>query len=305
MSFSFTILGSSSALPTSTRFASAYVIRSHERIFLIDCGEGTQIQLRRYKVKFGKLDHIFISHLHGDHTFGLFGLLSSLNLIDRTEALHLYGPAELAGILDIHFELFDIHLKYPLVHHPLDSRRSTLLYEDKWLTVESFPVKHRIPTSGFLFREKPQQRRLLKDKIERYSIPIKDRAAIKAGADFISPSGEVIQNNEITGNPPRSRSFAYCTDTLYCRNIISKIKNVDLLFHEATFMKSDIQKAKETFHSTAHQAARIAQEAGVKKLILGHFSARYKSLEALLEEGREIFPETELAEDGKTFVIEP
>jgi len=301
--FSLTILGSSSALPTSQRFPSAHVIHSHERFFLIDCGEGTQIQLRKHKIKLGRLDHIFISHLHGDHTFGLFGLLSSLNLIGRTHELFLYGPPELKLILDMNFEMFDIQLNYPLTFQEMNGQRSEFLYEDKWITVESFPVKHRIPTSGFLFVEKSLPRNLIKEKIDRYDIPIKDRVKIKNGADFVSENGELIPNSQLTLDPPVPRSFAYCSDTRFNRGMVSKIQGVDLLYHEATFMDEDRDRARETFHSTASQAARIASEAHVKKLVLGHFSARYKNLEPLLDEARAIFPNTELANDGDTFVV--
>ena len=303
MIFSLTILGSSSALPTSQRFPSAHVIHSHERFFLIDCGEGTQIQLRKHKIKLGRLDHIFISHLHGDHTFGLFGLLSSLNLIGRTHELFLYGPPELKLILDMNFEMFDIQLNYPLTFQEMNGQRSEFLYEDKWITVESFPVKHRIPTSGFLFVEKSLPRNLIKEKIDRYDIPIKDRVKIKNGADFVSENGELIPNSQLTLDPPVPRSFAYCSDTRFNRGMVSKIQGVDLLYHEATFMDEDRDRARETFHSTASQAARIASEAHVKKLVLGHFSARYKNLEPLLDEARAIFPNTELANDGDTFVV--
>ena len=296
-------MGSSSALPTSKRFPAAYVLNAHERFFLIDCGEGTQIQLRKYKIKLNRLDHIFISHIHGDHVFGLFGLISSLSLIGRNHELHIYGPRELKQILNIHIDLFDLYLGYKLTFHSVDCKKSELLYSDKKIEIESFPLKHRIPTCGFLFREKPKIRSLKKEMLDFYNIPIQDRNRIKEGVDFISESGEIIPNKILTNDPPPSRSFAYCTDTIFDRGIISKVKSVDLLFHESTFMEDELIRAKETFHSTAKQAASIAKEAEVKKLLLGHFSARYKDLSPLLNEAKSIFSEVILAEEGNTIDI--
>lgn len=301
MSFSFTVLGSSSALPTSTRNLSAYVLHIHERIFLLDCGEGTQIQLRKNKIKSGRLNHIFISHIHGDHTFGLFGLLSSFNLMGRKNDLHIYGPSELDNILNIHLELFDIKLMYTLVFHRVDCGRSERIYEDKLVYVDSFPLLHRIPTSGYLFVEKEKPRSLKPEMIELYDIPIQQRSGIKHGEDFISESGQKIPNKVLTDEPPPCRSFAYCTDTMFNRGIVSKIKNIDLLFHESTYMEDDANLAKNNFHSTAREAAMIAKEAGVKQLILGHFSTRYKDLNLLLNEARLVFPESFLAQDGQTW----
>ena len=303
MSFSLTILGSSSALPTSKRFPAAYVLNAHERFFLIDCGEGAQIQLRKYRIKLGRLNHIFISHLHGDHTFGLFGLLSSFNLIGRKHELHIYGTSELEEILNTHFDLFNIHLGYHMNFHEISCNRSEILYEDEKIEIVSFPLKHRIPTCGFLFREKPKLRRLKKEMIEEFDIPIADRDNIKNGADFQTKSGKIIANKILTSDPPASKSFAYCTDTLFHRGVVTKISGVDLLFHESTFMEDETERARETFHSTAKQAASIAKEAKVKKLLLGHFSARYKDLTPLLKEAQSVFPEVELAEEGNTIEI--
>ncbi len=303
MSFSFTVLGSSSALPTSTRNLSAYVLHIHERIFLLDCGEGTQIQLRKNKIKFGRLNHIFISHIHGDHSFGLFGLLSSFNLMGRKNDLHIYAPPELENILNIHFELFGIKLKYSLIFHRVNCNSSERIYEDKQVYVDSFPLVHRIPTCGYLFVEKEKPRSLKPEMIDLYSIPIDQRQGIKNGADFIKESGQIVPNNILTDDPPPGRSFAYCTDTRFHRGIVSKIKNIDLLFHESTYMDEDANLAKSNFHSTAREAAMIAKEAGVKKLILGHFSTRYKDLNLLLNEARKVFPESFLAEDGQMWNV--
>ncbi len=251
----------------------------------------------------GRLNHIFISHAHGDHTFGLFGLLSSFNLMGREHELHLYGTSELENIILTHFQLFDIRLTYPLIFHHLNCKSSSKIYEDKHVEIECFPLKHRIPTCGFLVREKSKPRKLKKEMLERYNIPIENRKNIKEGADFITGEGQTIPNNELTEDPPAQKSFAYCTDTLFNRGMVSKIKGIDLLFHEATFMESEAQRARETFHSTARQAAEIAKEAKVRNLVLGHFSARYKDLSSLLNEAREVFQNTELAEEGKVFKI--
>jgi len=301
VSFSLTVLGSSSALPTSTRNLSAYVLKIHERIFLLDCGEGTQFQMRKNRIRFGRLNHIFISHIHGDHSFGLFGLLSSFNLMGRKNDLHIYAPSELENILNIHFELFDIKLLYPLIFHGVDCNSSTRIYEDKMVYVDNFPLVHRIPTCGYLFVEKEKSRSLKHEMIDKYIIPIQKRAGIKYGADFITESGQKISNTILTDDPQPARSFAYCTDTRFHRGIISKIKNVDLLFHESTFMDEDAELAKSNFHSTASEAAIIAKEAGAKKLILGHFSARYKSLDPLLNQARLVFPQSFLAEEGQVW----
>jgi len=303
LTFTLTILGSSSALPTSNRFPTAQVLNVQERFFLIDCGEGTQIQLRKLKFRLGRLNHIFISHLHGDHVFGLFGLLSSLGLTGRDQDMHIYGPPALEYVVLQHISLFDIHLPYKVIFHPLDCEKSKVIYEDKKITVRNFPLNHRIPTCGYLFREKERLRKYRNGVIEKYKIPILKRKGIQEGDDFITPAGQVIPNEILTMPGPKPRSYAFCSDTLYDRKVLPFIKEVDILYHEATFSNVDEQRAQETGHSTARQAALLALEAGVGKLIIGHFSARYKELDILLQEAREIFPATELAEDGKQFSV--
>ncbi len=301
MTFSLTILGSSSALPTSTRFPSAHVLNVHERFFLIDCGEGTQMQMRKFKIRFGKINHIFISHLHGDHTLGLYGLISTLVLLDRKSKLTIYAPPRLEEILLNHLEAFDITLPFPLQFISLNCTSSERIYEDKILFVETIPLKHRVPTCGFLFKEKPRLRNIRKEMIEHYEIPIKKMQDIKEGADLILESGEVIPNEKLTLQPEPPRSFAYCSDTLYTKGILNKIKGVDMLYHEATFMHDMVDQARENFHSTGHQAAMLAKEADAGTLILGHFSARYKDLSPLLKEARAVFENTFLAEDGAMY----
>jgi ribonuclease Z len=304
VTFSLTILGSSSALPTSKRYTSAHVLNIHERFFLIDCGEGTQMQLRKYKIKLGKINHIFISHIHGDHTFGLFGLLSSYGILNRTTDLHIFASPDLERIINDNLIAFNIFLPYKLVFHALECSRSQKIYEDDKMSVQTIPLKHRIPTCGFLFKEKPKLRNVRKEAIEKYRIPVKEIIRIKEGSDFKTSAGKIIPNKDLTLNPPKRRSFAYCADTGYHKEIISKINNVDLLYHEATYMHDLSDRAKETYHSTSYEAALLASKAKVGKLVLGHFSPRYKNLDMLLNEARKVFKNTFIAEEGLTFSIE-
>jgi len=298
-----TILGSSSALPTSERYPSAHVLNVHERLYLIDCGEGTQMQLRRNKIRFGKINHIFISHIHGDHVFGLYGLLSTFSLMGRTLPLHLYAPENYREILLSHLADFDIHLNYEIDFTALGGKDPLKILDDKHLTVTSFPLKHRVPSFGFLFREKPPDRNIIKESIEKYKIPVSRIPAIKKGADFISSDGEVIRNDDITIPGPDPRSYAYCSDTRYFKRLASFVKGVNLMYHEATFDDSLGQLAKTTGHSTSSDAARSAKEAGAETLIIGHFSARHKDISLLVEEARKIFPRTLPAIDGTTFDV--
>ncbi len=261
------------------------------------------MQLRRMRFRLGRLEHIFISHLHGDHVFGLFGLLSSLALTGREQALHLYGPGDLEEVVRQHLAMFDVHLPFEVVFHGLPCEKSSVIFEDKVLTVRHFPLHHRIPACGYLFREKERKRKFRPGVFEKYDIPIARRAGIQTGDDLLLADGRLIPNGELTTPGPPPRSYAFCSDTAYYRAMIPFIRDVDLLYHEATFSNEDVQRAVETLHSTARQAALIAREAQVKKLIIGHFSARYKDLNLLLEEAREIFPETFLAEDGVRFEV--
>ncbi|HSH50342.1 MAG TPA: ribonuclease Z [Bacteroidales bacterium] len=304
MTFELTILGSSSAVPTSKRNLTAHVLNAHERFFLIDCGEGTQLQIRRNKIRFGKINHIFISHLHGDHIFGLFGLISTFSLLNRQTDLHIYAHSELEKILNQHIEYFERTLPFKIVYHHLQPKKNEIIYEDKKITVETIPLKHRIPTCGFLFKEKPHLRNLKKNVVQQYEIPISKIQNIKEGAGLELAGGKIISNYELTLPPYKQRSYAYCTDTAYWEKIISIIENVDLLFHEATFTEQLRSQAKKTFHSTAKQAATIAQKANARKLIIGHFSARYKDVTPLVDEARKVFNMAFPAEDGEKYVIE-
>ena len=298
-----TILGSSSALPTSERYPSAHVLNAHERFFLIDCGEGTQMQLRRARIRFGKINHIFISHLHGDHIFGLYGLLSTFSLMGRESPLHLYAPENYRHILHSHLNDFDIHLSFEIDFVPLSGNDPVKILDDKYITVNSFPLRHRVPAFGFLFREKPAQRNIKKEFIELYNIPHVRIPAIKNGEDYITPEGSVIKNEEITLPPPEPLSYAYCSDTMYFSRLPTFVKGVDLLYHEATFDKELASLAKTTGHSTTIDAARTAKEANVKDLIIGHFSSRYKDIIPLVDEARSLFPRTYPAIDGKMYEV--
>jgi len=298
-----TILGSSSALPTSQRYPSAHVLNAHERFFLIDCGEGTQMQLRKYRIRFGRIHHIFISHLHGDHIFGLYGLLSSMNLSGRESAINLYAPAGFREILYSHLSDFDIHLNYDIDFIGLRGSHPVKIFENKNISVFSFPLKHRVPAFGFLFREKEKERNILKDAISKYSIPISEIHKIKKGSDFYTSEGKCIPNNEITTDPPKPRSFAYCSDTMYFKRLSEFVRGVDLLYHEATFAAEDKDLAKKTGHSTSEQAALTAHDAQAGRLIIGHFSARYRDVSLLLEEAIRIFPRTIAAEEGSVITV--
>jgi ribonuclease Z len=298
-----TILGSSSALPTSERYPSAHVLNAHERLFLIDCGEGTQMQMRKNRIRFGKINNIFISHLHGDHMFGLYGLLSTFNLMGRKTAVNLYAPENYNHILESHLHDFDIHLNYEINFIPLLGKDPAQILDDKHITVTSFPLAHRVPSFGFLFREKKGDRKIIKDSIERYSIPIAKILSVKKGEDFITSTGEVIKNEDITIPSPEPLSYAYCSDTKYFKRLASFVKGVTVLYHEATFDKSKNDLAAMTGHSTTLNAAAVAVEAEAGTLIIGHFSARYREIDGLVEEARSLFPETYAAIDGKTYEI--
>lgn len=303
MTFSVTILGSSSALPTANRFPSAHVINSHERLFLVDCAEGTQIQLRRYHQKMNRINHIFLSHLHGDHVLGVFGLISTFNLLGRTAPLNIYAHPDFEEILNTNVRFFNDRMSFQVLFRPLNSSIVETLYEDKHLTVSTLPLRHRMPTVGFLFKEKQQPPNVHKNLISKYSIGLADIVRIKNGADFITHSGEVIPNSELTFQSHTPRSYAYCSDTFYSERLVGLVKDVDLLYHEATFLSKDINLAKQTGHSTAGQAATVAQKANVGKLIIGHFSSRYKNALQHEVEAREIFPNTFAVEDGQVYEI--
>ncbi len=298
-----TILGSSSALPTSGRYPSAHVLNAHERLFLIDCGEGTQMQLRKTGLRFAKINHIFISHLHGDHVFGLYGLLSTFSLMGRINPIHLYAPENYDKMLRSHLSDFDIKLSFDIDFVPLSGKDPVRILDDKYLTVTSFPLQHRIPSYGFLFREKRSDRNIIREYIDKYKIPQVRIPAIKKGEDFITADGSIIKNEDLTIPPREPQSYSYCSDTKYFKRLASFVKGVSLLYHEATFDKSKEDLAQITGHSTTYDAARTARDAGAGALIIGHFSARYKDISPLVDEARTIFPKTYPAIDGETYKV--
>jgi len=303
MSFELTILGSSSAIPTSDRYPTAQVLKILGRFFLIDCGEGTQIQLRRQKISYSQIKHIFISHLHGDHYFGLIGLISTMNLLGIKNDVHIYSHSELKNLLQPLLDNIKSYMTVNLIFHPLNFKKSQTIFTSKHVEVLSFPVKHSIPTCGFLFKEIQKQSNIKKEAILKYNIPIAEIKEIKKGADFTTSEGKTVPNKKLTIPPPKPRSYAFCTDTAYHEPIVENIKNADLLYHEATFSEEMKEFANKTLHSTAKDAAKIAQLARVKKLVLGHFSTRYTDLSLFVGEAQEVFKNTELAVDGKTYRI--
>lgn len=303
MPFELTILGSSSALPTSNRYPTAQVLNILGRFFLIDCGEGTQIQLRRQKISFSKIKRIFISHLHGDHYFGLIGLISTMNLLGVKGDLHIYSPSELKNLIQAQLDFIKGEMKVNLIFHPLNFKKPQKIFSDKKVEVFSFPVKHSISTCGFLFKELQLPANIKKEVIQEYNIPIVKIKDIKSGADFITKKGEVIPNKKLTTPPPQARSYAFCTDTAYHEPLINIIEGVDLLYHEATFLEELRDLANKTLHSTAKDAAKIAKLSAVKKLIIGHFSARFHDASLFEKEAREIFENTFAVEEGNTYHV--
>ena len=296
--FEVNILGCGSALPTTRHFSSSQVVNIREKLFMVDCGEGAQLQLRRSKLKFTRLNHIFISHLHGDHCFGLMGLISTFGLLGRTASLHIYAHKELERLLAPQLEFFCKGMTYEVVFHPIDPAKTEVIYDDRSVSVSTIPLKHRIPTCGFLFQEKPTPNHIIRDMVDFYRIPVFELNRIKNGEDYITPEGVVVPNHRLTTPSAAPRSYAYCSDTICQTNIIPQIKGVDLLFHEGTFAQCDAARAKETFHTTAMQAAQIAVEAEAKQLLIGHFSARYEDESILLKEAQTLFPNTLLAKEN-------
>ena len=299
-----TILGCHSATPRTDTNPTSQVLEMKNHMFLIDCGEGTQVELRRNKIKFSRIKHIFISHLHGDHYFGLVGLISTFRLLTRETELHIYAPKGLKEIVTLQMKLAKSWTNYNLIFHELESDSSEIIYEDDKVEVCTIPLEHRVYTNGFLFREKLGDRRLNVQAIQQCEeIEICDYQNLKNGRDFILKNGTILKNNTLTLDPVPSKSYAFCSDTSYFPEIVPIIKKVNCLYHEATFLKDKENLAYTTKHSTAQQAASIAKQAGVNQLIIGHYSGRYKSIEAFKDEAQEIFEQTFLASEGKTFEI--
>ena len=295
--FELHILGCGSALPTTRHFPTSQIVNVRDKLFMIDCGEGAQLQFRKSHLKFSRLNHIFISHLHGDHCFGLLGLISTLNLLGRTAELHIHSPKGLETLLTPMLDFFNRQMTYKILFHEFDTKEPMQIYEDRSLTVTTIPLRHRMPCCGFLFAEKRRPNHIIREMVDFYQVPVYELNRIKNGADYVTPEGKTVSNNLLTRPFAPSRSYAYCSDTIYLPSIVEQIKGVDLLFHEATFANEDAPRAKETFHTTAAQAAEIARKAEVKKLLIGHFSARYEDENILLQEASAIFPDTQLAKE--------
>jgi ribonuclease Z len=294
-----TILGNNSAVPAFGRNPTAQILQTLDDTYLIDCGEGTQMQMAKYKIRRAKINRIFISHLHGDHYFGLIGLLTSMSLLGRTQDLHLYASKELEEIINRQFEVAAAKLSYNLIFHPITEEG--IIAEDKTITVSCFKVRHRIECWGFLFKEKEKLRGIDIERVRSYEIPQSFYSQLQQGKDYVTKKGTIIPNKEVTHDPVAPKSYAYSADTIYDEAIIEKIKGVDLLYHEATYLKAHEERALLHFHSTTIQAATIAEKAAVKKLLIGHFSSKYETLDEFLAEACSVFKNTELAIEGMCF----
>lgn len=296
-----TVLGCYAATPRTLTNPTSQVLEINNQVVLIDCGEGTQVELRRHKIKFSRINHIFISHLHGDHFFGLPGFISTMRLLGREKALHVYGPKGIKEAITLLLKLGDSWTNYPLLFHELTSKEQELIFEDDKISVTTIPLDHRVYTNGYLFREKLGKRKLNVAAAEKYGIDKAYYNNIKNGKNITLDNGTIVPNSELTFDPPEPKSYAFCSDTVYDESLAEKIKNVDILYHESTFLETETDLAVKTKHTTAKQAAMVAKNANVKTLVLGHYSTRYKSIALFKEEASTIFPNVVLADDGKTF----
>ncbi len=301
MAMKLSILGCYAATPRTLTNPTSQVLEIRNHMFLIDCGEGTQVQLRKNRIKFSRINHIFISHLHGDHFFGLPGLISTFRLLGRDKEMHIYGPKGIKEAITLLLKLGDSWTNYPLIFHELTSKEPTILFEDDKVTVETIPLNHRVYTNGFLFREKPLERKLNIEAVRAFKIDKAHFRNIKGGEDVLLDDGRTIPNWKLTLDPPKSMSYAYCSDTQFKPDIKEQIMGVDILYHEATFLETEKHLSVKTKHATAKEAATMAKMAKVGKLILGHYSTRYKSIDLFKEEAEEIFENVELAGDGRIF----
>lgn len=302
-SFEIIVLGSSSATPAYNRNPSAQLLNINDKFYLIDCGEATQNQLNKFKLKSSRIDYIFISHLHGDHYLGLVGLLSTMHLNGRIKEIHVFGPPQLKEIIDLQLMVSETKLRYEVIFHFTHTEYTEQIFENNDVTVETIVLNHRIPTTGFLIKEKPRKRKINTVKLEEYDVPLEYIPLLKNGIDYSDKHGKTIPNAELTFDPPAPRSFAYCSDTLYNEDFIEQIEGVNFLYHEATFLHELLDRAVETFHTTALQAGIIAKKANVKQLMIGHFSARYRELDALLAEAKTEFENTVLAIEGEKYFV--
>lgn len=296
--FRIHILGCGSALPTLKHFASSQVVEIRGKFFMIDCGEGTQIQLRRSHLRFTKISAVFISHLHGDHCFGLIGMISTFGMLGRTAPLHVYADEALEPMLQMQLDMFCRGLEFEVVFHAIDTTVSRVIYEDKSVSVETIPLDHRIACCGFLFREKPTLPHILRDMIDYYRIPVSQINNIKLGADWVTPEGDMIANSRLVTAAMPPRSYAYCSDTRYLPGLHELVHNVSLLYHESTYTNDHADRARMYYHSTAAEAAAVARDAHAGRLLLGHYSARYDNENEILREAQQLFPESLLAKEG-------
>ena len=301
--FKVHILGCGSALPTLHHMASSQVVELRDKQFMVDCGEGTQVQIRRSRINFNKIQAVFISHIHGDHCFGLIGMISTFGLQGRKSPLQVYAPAALGPMLQSQIELFCQHLSFEVVFHAIDTEKTDVIYEDRSLTVSTIPLQHRLPTCGFLFREKPTLPHIRRDMIDYLEIPVSQINNIKNGAGWTTPDGRTYSHEELTTPAEPTRAYAYCSDTCYVPTLHELIAGVDLLYHESTYCRDSQHRAEAYWHSTAADAATVARDAGVKKLLLGHYSSRYPDENAFLDEAREIFPESYLTNENDIFYV--
>ena len=300
--FGVTILGNNSALPAYDRHPTAQLVTLNDQQFLIDCGEGTQMQIARYKIRRSKINHIFISHLHGDHYFGLMGLITSMGLLSRESELNVYGPSPLLDILKLQLKVADTRLPFPFHFYPLE--KEGLIVDGKKFTVETFKTQHRIECWGFIIREKKSPRKIDKEKTLSLNIPAAYYERLKNGDDYEKKEGNIIKNEDLTipNTPPLS--YAFCADTIYDESLANKVKNVSMLYHETTYLKDLHERAADRFHSTTIQAAAIAQKSNAKKLLIGHFSSKYESIDAFLAEAKEVFDNTDIAVEGVTYRVQ-
>lgn len=301
--FKVHILGCGSALPTLHHMASSQVVELRDKQFMVDCGEGTQVQIRRSRINFNKIQAVFISHIHGDHCFGLIGMISTFGLQGRKSPLQVYAPAALGPMLQSQIELFCQHLSFEVVFHAIDTEKTDVIYEDRSLTVSTIPLQHRLPTCGFLFREKPTLPHIRRDMIDYLEIPVSQINNIKNGAGWTTPDGRTYSHEELTTPAEPTRAYAYCSDTRFVPTLHELVAGVDLLYHESTYCRDSQHRAEAYWHSTAADAATVAREAGVKKLLLGHYSSRYPDENAFLDEAREIFPESYLTNENDIFYV--
>ena len=301
--FKVHILGCGSALPTLRHNPSSQVVEIRGKFFMVDCGEGTQTQLRHSKIKFTKINAVFISHAHGDHCFGLIGMISTFGMLGRTAPLHVYAPAGLREIMKKQMEYFCNGFEYEVIFHDVDTSANKIIYEDRSLSVETVPLSHRMPCSGYIFREKPTLPQILRDMADYYNVPVSQFNNIKNGADWIDNEGNIIPYTRLTKPSEPARSYAYCSDTRYMPELHEYLKGVNVLYHESTYLNEDEGMARQFFHSTASQAAQVASDAGVNTLVLGHYSARYNDESILLSEAKEIFPNSILSDEGLTIDI--